>query len=391
MDEPRGMARRDFLRVAAVGAAAAMLPLACDRNAAPPAERAARSEAPRIPTIAKNFAPTRGIIPPLVTPFAADRSVDWDCLDRLIDWHAARGVAGLFLVCGSGELYRLTEEEVVRMAAAAVRRAGALAPAGRVHVLVGGTIHRDPADAQRNIVLARRVADAGVDACFIIPTDDPRTLPEKVADLYHGAREGRRSILEARMLDWFARVHDAVPGPLCAYEMPGGANFTFSPDGLATLGRMERYIGIKDTSTRGSGPDALATVRAKLAAARGTVSIMQANTPHLLESLKIGCTGGINTSANVAPSLFAAMYRAEEAGDLATAERLQERINRVDRMVSRGYMLSAKVALAMMGVPIAPICRQRTWDISAEGAARLREMVALIDRTEREFGIRSEA
>jgi len=244
----------------------------------------------------KDFGPAHGIVPPLLTPFTSDGAVDYDAYDRLIDWHVERGVTGVFVICSSSESRHLSEDEALAMARAAVRRAN-----GRINVLAGSSLHADLAD---NIAMTRRMAETGVDGCFITT---PRGLSE----------EGRS--LDDLMLEYYTAVHDAVSCPVYGYEIPGV--YHFAPEVLAALGELERFIGLKDTSTRIDIPpdEALAPVRAKLAAVGGTVKILQANTARLLASFELGCTGGINQSANVASSLFVRLHGLWGAGDLESA------------------------------------------------------------------------
>ena len=369
--------RRHFLKLAACGAAAAALPVSCG---GPTPEEIWAGTNPADMAAAKDFSPAQGIVPPLITPFNENRSIDWDALERLIEWHIGKGVTGVFIVCGSGEYYRLTEDEAVELAAFTVRVA-----AGRVHVLAGstnregeGTDGSPEAKLRQNVAMTRRVEETGVGGCFITP---PRSAPWLTL-LTPG--------MDQFMLDYLLAIHEATTCQLYAYEKPDAAfGYRFSPQVVAELAKRPRYVAMKDTSTRrGRSPeDALEPVRDKLQWARGALAVMQANTRWLLESFRMGCTGGINTTANVAPGLFAAMYERWRTGDNEAAEELQQRINRVDRMLRRGYMMSAKVALGMMGVPVKPVCRIGSREFDAEGRARLEEMVALIRETEQEFGI----
>lgn len=52
-----------------------------------------------------------GVWPVMLTPFRANLTIDWEGLDRLIDWYVEAGVAGLFAVCLSGEMFDLDEQE----------------------------------------------------------------------------------------------------------------------------------------------------------------------------------------------------------------------------------------------------------------------------------------
>ncbi len=367
MNTSKGFTRRDFIRTLGIGAIALTIPhrrLIDGAFAAPPAELA---------TSAKDFSPAYGILPPLVTPFRENKEVDWDAYDRLIDWHIGKGVTGVFAVCGSSEYYHLKEDEAVRMARAAVARSG-----GAIHVLAGSTNYRHADQIGRNISMTQRMAQTGIAGCFITP---PKEAPWT---FYFDTEE--------KMLDYFTTIHDAVDCPLYAYEKPGVAyRFRFSPHFIGELGKLDRFIGIKDTATRGRLPSeqAMVPMRARLAAADGRIKILQANTKHLLASLKVGCTGGINTAANVAPGLFAKMYSLWKTGDLESAAVLQGRLNTINRTFGGGdYLPCAKAALAMMGLPILTVTRQRSRRLRQEKRQRVAEAVSLIARTEEEFEIR---
>ena len=361
------MDRRGFLKLLGVGAAAAGV-----------AASGLPGCAGLIPGSGKNFAPADGIIPPMVTPFTDEGEIDWNVYEQLIDWHISKGVDGLFVVCGSGEYFSLTEDEAVRMAEVAVRRAN-----GRIHILCGSANHRRYEQIDDNIRMTRRVADTGVDGCFITP-------PARVPDSFEPD-------MQQHVLDYLVRIHDATNHPLYIYEIPGMPfRFMFAPETLGTLSRCERYIGMKDTSTREHLPEdeALATVRAKLAAVGDRLKIIQASNLFLLPSLQMGCSGGVNTVSNVAPGLFVKLYSLWRNGDIENARLLQARIAEVKAMLEAGpYIPSAKFALSQMGIPIDTIMRRRRnrgprrRDLNQEQIQTVQNMIALIRRSEDEFEI----
>ena len=88
----------------------------------------------------------------LVTPFAADGSVDEAALRALVEWQVTEGVH--FLVpCGStGEAATLTPDEHHRVVAITVEQV-----AGRVPVVAGAGSN----DTQKAIVMSRRMREAG--------------------------------------------------------------------------------------------------------------------------------------------------------------------------------------------------------------------------------------
>ncbi len=304
----------------------------------------------------KDFSPCYGIMPPLLTPLNEDLSIDWPAYDALIDWHVERGVSALFVVCGSSEYWHLTTDEAVQMAAAAVKRA-----AGRCYVLSSSTM--DPEDdLEKNIAQTRRIADTGVDGCFI-------TMPRKLAPE------------DNLMVDYHMKIHDAVDCQLYAYEMPGGNNYKFTPEAFAEIGKGERFIGIKDTTCD------VETVRLKIEACKGSIKILDANTLNLLDTLKLGATGAITTSSNVAPSLFAKMIKMVEKGDIETAGELHDVIIKVDEMMGPGYVMSAKIAVSMMGVPMKHVTRVPSREFTSERIDELKEMIAVIEQADKDFTV----
>jgi len=319
----------------------------------------------------KDSSAAYGIVPPLLTPFAADGAIDWPAFDRLVEWHINAGVSGLFIVCASSESNWLTEDEAVALATAAVKRAE-----GEINIMAGSTLYREWKDREKNVPLTRRMEDAGVYGCFLSP---PTDLPD----------DGRSA--DEQVLEYMYELHDAVSCPMFAYERPNAAGrYKFSPEAFAKLGEG-RFVGIKDTSSfekEGDAAAGLAPVKAKVEAAGESIGVMQAVTKWLLPSWQLGATGACNTTANVAAHLEARMYMLWEAGDLHNAERLQERIIEVDRMLGYGYVKSAKIAMNMMGVEMTPKVRKhRDPDFNSEQMGALEDMVALIEKTEKEFDL----
>ena len=288
----------------------------------------------------KDFSPAYGIVPPLLTPFNEDKSIDWDAYERLIEWHIEKGVTGLFVVCGSSEYWRLTEDEAVEMATFAVKVAG-----GRINILSGSTMSTED-DLEQNIAQTSRIWETGVQGCFLTT---PRVLPAE----------------DNVMVDYFMKIHDSTDAQVYTYEMPGGTNYKFSPEAFAEVGKGERFIGIKDTTCD------LEKVRRKIEAANGSILIMEANTPNFLESLKLGSVGGINTSGNVQPSLFNMVWRLFDQGDLETASELHKRVVEIDELMSPGYVLSAKILVSLMGAPMNYITRNPAPEITP---ARMEEI-----------------
>jgi 4-hydroxy-tetrahydrodipicolinate synthase len=310
----------------------------------------------------KDFTPAQGMYPVLVTPFNEDLSIDWFAYEQLIDWHVARGVTGLFAVCGSSEYFELTQGEALRLATVAVERA-----AGKVHVLAGSSIH---ATVEQNIELTQRMSETGVEGCFITTPPPEVVAPE-----------------DGPMLEYYFAIHDAVDFPIWSYEQPVSP-YKFSYDAMKQIGAGDHFVGMKDTSVGGmSNEEAAAHMKRKMAAAGDDFRILTASSEHLLPLLEAGVAGGMTIAANAAPSLFAELWRRFKVGDMDAARTLQKRVEKVDEMVGYGYMKSAKIAEALQGVPIKPITRVPNREFNEDQMQVLRDLVTMIQQTEREFDI----
>ncbi len=58
-----------------------------------------------------------GVWPVMLTPFTEENQVDYPALKELVEWYIENGVDGLFAVCQSSEMFKLTLEERVGIAA----------------------------------------------------------------------------------------------------------------------------------------------------------------------------------------------------------------------------------------------------------------------------------
>ena len=56
-----------------------------------------------------------GVYPTMVTPFTEDLQVDCGALPPLLRWYEERGVAGVFAICQSSEIFFLSFEERLRI------------------------------------------------------------------------------------------------------------------------------------------------------------------------------------------------------------------------------------------------------------------------------------
>jgi 4-hydroxy-tetrahydrodipicolinate synthase len=73
-----------------------------------------------------------GIYTPIITPFNADASIDWDAYARVIEFQIESGVAGIIVGGSTGEFYAMSKQERIQQFTFAAQKI-----AGRVEFMAG--------------------------------------------------------------------------------------------------------------------------------------------------------------------------------------------------------------------------------------------------------------
>lgn len=239
----------------------------------------------------------KGVIPPLITPFAPDGTIDVPSLRRLVRFQIEADVDGLFILGSSSEGPELTWDERERIIAVVVEEVG-----GRLPVLAGII----DTSTRRSLVLARRAAAAGVDALVLTATYYHVPSQHEIADHYRAVR-------------------DSVDLPLVAYNIPQIVKVALATETVAALAREQVIVAIKD-----SGPDLLA-MRELVRATRKEKSFRILTGQELLvdAALLAGAHGVVPGLGNVAPHEYVALYRSCYEGRWEEARVIQERLVRL--------------------------------------------------------------
>ena len=277
-----------------------------------------------------------GVWPTMLTPFDAAGEIDWPALDALVDWYIGTGAAGLFAVCLSSEMYELTAEERLQLAARVAERAS-----GRVPVVAAGAFGDAPAEQAE---MAAKLYDTGVAA--VILTVNQLAKARDSEDVW---RERATAIFDA-----------CGDIPLGLYECPQPYHRTLSAETLgwaAAAGRVRFY---KDTCCD------LPAIHAKLAAIEGTpLTWFNAHAPTLLASLREGGGGYSSVAANFIPELYVWLCQ-HHAHHPKVAEEVQGFLADAQATIGRKYMRNAKHYLQRLGMPIQTHCRVECPELTDE-------------------------
>jgi 4-hydroxy-tetrahydrodipicolinate synthase len=273
--------------------------------------------------------PIAGIVPPLVTPFAADESVDEAALRADVRYLIEQAdVHGVVVGGSTGEGHTLTTDELRLVVGAAVEAA-----AGRVPVLAGLIV-----DSTRQAVeRVRALADLDIAALQVTPVHYLFRPSDDMMVRHFAAiaAAGRASVM----------IYNVVPWCYC------------SPALLARiLSEVDGVIGVKQSA----GDLKLLADLLLLLDGRGLV--MSAVDALLYPSFVLGAQGAIAAILTAAPAQCVQLWNAVQRGDHAAALDLHRRLLKLWNALS-GDNLPANVKFAMRlqgrdgGFPRAPMPR----------------------------------
>lgn len=267
-----------------------------------------------------------GIYPVMITPFTADNQIDYDAVDRIVEFYAQGGCHGIFAVCQSSEMFWLTENEREKLAARVVK-----ASAGRMCVVASGHISERMEDQIREL---RRIAATGVNAVVMI--SNRLASPDESDD-----------VLIARM----KTILDAIPGVTFGmYECPYPYKRMLTPKVLEAMAETGRFTFIKDTCCDAE----LIAERIKLL--DGRIQLFNANCATALETFESGADGFSGIMANYHPDLLVWLYENFRAQP-EKARKLSSMLSVMSLVEGCGHPAATKYHMNLVGVPMEICCR----------------------------------
>ncbi len=262
--------------------------------------------------------PLSGLFAPVTTPFGEDGAPDPERLAAQIEVYADFPLAGIVIFGTSGEGPMLEPDEEAPLLAAA---RGAMSGERKLVVQIG----RESVPAAR--ASGRRAIDAGADALLCLPPRFYAVSQQIVAGYY-------RSL--AKDLDL----------PLLAYHIPHLSKVDLPADLLIGLAQEGVVQGIKDSA---GDLDLQARLRRE---AGPEFAILDGKTTVLADSLAQGADGAILAVADAVPEVVGELLALHEAGNVAAAGAIQERLRPLAECFGPRYGVPGiKAALDLRGWP----------------------------------------
>lgn len=240
-----------------------------------------------------------GVIPAVLLPFNEDLSIDEASYrSHLRDVCAVEGLSALTTNAHASEVASCSFEEQERVLAITVDEVGARIP------VVNGVYAENGLEAAR---IARMAQDGGASALLVFPS----------GVLTFGQRP-------EMAVDHFRRIADASDLPLILFQYPlaGGQGYP-----LSTLSKiLDAVPSVRAIKDWCSNPQLHERHIRLLQSRTPAVSVLTTHSAWLMSSLVLGCNGLLSGSGSVIADLQARLWRAVQAGDLAEARRINDRI-----------------------------------------------------------------
>jgi 4-hydroxy-tetrahydrodipicolinate synthase len=277
-----------------------------------------------------------GVYTALVTPFAADGSVDWKALRRLVDFQLDGGVAGLVPVGTTGESPTLDGEECREVIRVVVEQAR-----GRVPVIAGAGSNCT-AEA---VHYAKDAKEAGAQATL------------QVTPYYNKPTADG-------LLQHFRAIADAVDLPLVVYNIAGRTGRNIENSVMLELAKHPRIRAVKEASGD------INQVMDLIAAKPADFAVLSGDDNLVYPLMTLGGSGVISVASNIAPERMSSFVAALLKGDYAAARRLHYELLPLFRAIFiETNPIPVKAALAMKGMiaenyrlpmcPLAPKNREK--------------------------------
>lgn len=237
-----------------------------------------------------------GIIPPLITPLTADKSLDHDGLERTLEHIISGGCTGVFIAGSTGEPTDLREDVYFDLIRSSVRIVD-----NRIPICCGVI---EPG-TERTIEQIKRVQDLGIDFVCCTPN-------------FYLKNENADEILRH-----YEQIDLRTSVKMMVYNNLGTTGVDIPASAFFRIAEIDNVIAYKDT--RSDWENHLKVIHFTK---DRDISLISGGEYLLGAGFLLGSNGNIAASSNLFPRLFTELYQAGS----------------VDKDIDKTLLLSAKVA-----------------------------------------------
>lgn len=261
----------------------------------------------------------------IVTPFNDDeeRSINYDKLDALLDYHCNNGT-DCIVICGTtGESATMTEEEHMQCVKFAIDRVK-----GRIPVIAG-----TGSNCTRTAIdMSKEAADYGADGLLL------------VTPYYNKATQ-------AGLIAHYEAVAKEAKAPIIMYSVASRTGCNIEPATVAELVKnVDNIVGVKEASGN------ISQVAKIMSLTDGNIDLYSGNDDQIVPLLSLGAKGVISVLSNVAPKETHDICARFFEGDVKGSLDLQlKAIPLIEKLFCEVNPIPVKKAMELMGKDCGPL------------------------------------
>ena len=258
----------------------------------------------------------KGVVVPMVTPVKENGTLDTQAVERIIAFFVQAGVSPL-LMGTTGEGNSVSQKDGLLFVETAVKAAQ-----GRITIYAGLTGNC----FAEQLAQAEAYTKAGADVIVA-------TLPTYYA------------LTEEQMENYYRTLADSIKGPLMLYNILATTHMSIPVGVIRRLADHPNIVGLKDSER---DLERMAQC-IEIAKDRDDFCYFCGWAAQSAHSLELGGDGIVPSTGNFVPEMFQQLYEAAVAGDMATANRLQDETNEIAKIYQKDRTLGQSLtALKVM-------------------------------------------
>jgi len=228
----------------------------------------------------------------LITPMYENGDIDFDALEKLVNFHIKSGTKAIVSVGTTGESATLNHDEHIEVMKKTIEYSN-----GRIPV-IAGTGANSTSEA---IELTQAAKDINADACLIV-------TPYYNKPTQEGLYQHYKKIAESVEIDQIL------------YNVPGRTGVDMAVGTVARLADIPNIIGVKDATGD------LNVARSLIEKCPESFILLSGDDGTAIDFILMGGHGGISVTANVVPKLLSIAYDFAIRGNLESAKEIDLQI-----------------------------------------------------------------
>ena len=263
----------------------------------------------------------KGSITALVTPMNEKGNLDYDSLEKLINYQINSGISGLVAVGTTGESATIDFKDHIKLIEFFVK-----INKGRVHIIAGTGAN----STEEALHLTKEAKNAGADAALLV--SPYYNKPPQEGIYYH-----------------HMKIADEVEIPQILYNVPSRTASFIEPETVLRLSSHKNIIGIKDaTGDMKNHSEVLKLCKEEIE--NNNFSLYSGDDFSSLEFLKNGGHGTISVTSNIVPDIVSEICKVVDT-NYSKAKELDESLEVLNKnLFCESNPIPVKWALYKMGI-----------------------------------------